>query len=275
MPIYMDVHPDLGDATPDDVAHAHQRDLAIQGEYGVKFLIYWVNAPGGKAFCLVESPDEDSVKACHKAAHGLMPHELVEISGPLLSQFLGDTTMDDQERVMLDGDYDTALRVIMFTDIVGSTDVSTSFGDEIAVALVELHDNVVRAALTEANGRAIKHTGDGVLASFASVSRAIQAAVTIQQQCAELDHDGIRLHLKIGMSPGESVESNNDIYGAAVNMAERICAHAEQDQILASGTVRDLAIGKPVEFVAMGAIGLKGFEDPVPLFEVPWRRDAN
>jgi len=271
MPIYMDVHPDLGGATPDDVAEAHRRDLAIQDEFGVRFLSYWVSGPDGKAFCLVDSPDEESLVACHKASHGLMPHSLIEVSAPMLSQFLGDTTNDDDERAMVGGDYDSALRVIMFTDVEGSTNVSTKEGDDVALDLVRRHDEIVRAALAQERGREIKHTGDGVLASFTSVSRAVHASTAIQRSSADDAAEGPTLGIKIGLSAGEPVEDSNDLYGAAVNLAARICAHAGGGQTLASGTVRDLAIGKEHEFTSKGAIGLKGFPDPVPLFEVDWR----
>ena len=133
------------------------------------------------------------------------------------------------------------------------------------------HDGIVRKALAEAGGREIKHTGDGVLASFTSVSRAVQASVSIQSATTDLEEDGLALRIKIGLSAGKPVEDSNDLYGAAVNLAARICAHAEGEQTLASGTVRDLAIGKGHGFVSKGAIGLKGFPDPVPLFEVDWR----
>lgn len=268
MPIYMDVHENLGDATPDDVAEAHKRDLAIQEQFGVRFLSYWVNVPDAKAFCLAESPDADSLAACHKAAHGLMPHELIEVSAPMLAQFLGDTSKDPDERVMVDDVYDTGLRAIMFTDIEGSTDVSTSHGDQAAFDLVRRHDEIVRSALTDGGGREIKHTGDGVLASFTSVSRAVDASVAIQDATARAVDERPSLRIKIGLSAGEPVDGNNDIYGAAVNLAARICAHAQGDQTLVSGTVRDLALGKGHDFVSQGAIGLKGFPDPVPLFEV-------
>lgn len=274
MPIYMDVHDGLGDATPDDVAAAHQRDLEIQDEFGVRFLSYWVNAPGGKAFCLVESPDADSVKKCHMVAHGLMPHELIEVNGTMLNQFLGDTETDDGDRVMVQGEYDTAIRVIMFTDIAGSTDVSTEHGDRTAVELVERHDELVRGALRASGGREIKHTGDGVLASFTSVSGAIEASMGIQRGRSNGGDETAALRIKIGISAGEPVENNNDIYGASVNMAARICAHAGADQTLASSAVRDLAIGKPYDFINVGDIALKGFADPVRLFEIPWQEAA-
>ena len=270
MPLYMDVHPGLGDATPEDVAEAHRHDLEIQDQFGVRFLSYWFSDPEGKAFCLVEAPDVDSMTACHKAAHGLMPHEVIEIGAPTLAQFMGYTEVDENDRVTVEGRPDTALRAIMFTDIEGSTAVSTSRGDDAAVALVKRHDRIVREALEECGGRIIKRTGDGMFASFTSVLRAVESSVAIQRGTTREHRKGPDLAVKIGLSVGEPVEDSEDLFGASVNLAARICAHAGGGQTLVSGTVRDLAIGKGIDFLSMGAIGLKGFPDPVPLYEVAW-----
>ncbi len=276
MPLYMDVHPGLGDATPEDVAAAHQRDLAIQDDYGVKFLSYWVATDrGGKAFCLVESPDVDSLKACHKAAHGLMPHDVIEVQPSMLDLFMGATSMDDTDRVMVEGVPDTALRAIMFTDIAGSTAVSTTRGDRAAMQLLHRHDTVVRDALSRFSGREVKHTGDGVFASFNSVERAVKASMSIQEGTTEVDDpDDPRLAVKIGLSVGEPVENSNDLFGAAVNLAARLCAHAEGGEILTSSAVRDLTLGKGISFEARGQIGLKGFPEPVSLYSVAWESAA-
>ncbi len=268
----MDVHPGLGDATPEDVAAAHQRDLAVQDDFGVKFLSYWVaTGDDSKAFCLVESPDVDSLKACHKVAHGLMPHDVIEVQPSMLDLFMGSTEKDEDDRVTVDGAPDTALRAIMFTDIAGSTAVSTTRGDRAAMELLRHHDRVVRDALGRYGGREVKHTGDGVFASFTSVLRAVKAAMTIQQGVAGVESaDGPGLAIKIGISVGEPVEDSNDLFGAAVNLAARLCAHAAAGEILTSSAVRDLTIGKGIGYESRGAIGLKGFPEPVPLYSVDW-----
>lgn len=274
MPIYMDVHNGLGDATPEDVAEAHRRDLEVQHEYGVRFLSYWFSDPEGKAFCLVESPDVESLVRCHKIAHGLTPHEVIEVEAPTLAQFMGAAENDAGDRALVGGQPDTALRAIMFTDIQGSTDVSTAHGDEVAMELVRRHNDVVREALDQFGGSEVKHTGDGILASFVSVSKAVESSIVIQQATSHEGDTGPDLKVKIGVTAGEPVEESQDLYGAAVNMAARICAHAGGGQTLVSGTVRDLAIGKEIRFVSQGAIGLKGFPDPIPLYEVDWRGGA-
>lgn len=270
MPIYMDVHPGLGDATPEDVAAAHRRDLEVQHNYGVRFLSYWFSDPEGKAFCLADSPDVESLVECHKAAHGLMPHEVIEVEAPTLAQFMGSSETDEHDRATVDGQPDSALRAIMFTDIEGSTDVSTRHGDAAAFELIQAHNELVREALNGFGGREVKHTGDGILASFVSVSRAIEASIFIQRDCDRRRQEGSKLAIKIGISAGEPVEDSNDLFGASVNLAARICAHAAGGQTLVSGPVRDLAIGKNHQFEGQGTIGLKGFPDPVPLYEVDW-----
>jgi class 3 adenylate cyclase len=274
MPIYMDVHEGLGDATPEDVAEAHRRDLEVQHEYGVRFLSYWFSDPEGKAFCLVESPDVDSLVRCHKVAHGLTPHEVIEVETPTLAQFMGETESDAGDRALVDGKPDSALRAIMFTDIQGSTDVSTQFGDEVAVDLVRRHNDVVRNALDRFDGHEVKHTGDGILASFVSVSKAVEASIVMQRTCAAMVDDGPKLAVKIGLSAGEPVEDSEDLFGASVNLAARICAHAGGGQTLVSGTVKELALGKEIRFVSQGAIGLKGFPEPVLVYEVDWQADG-
>ncbi len=80
MPLYMDVHHQLPEgATADDVAGAHEADMAIQDRYGVTYRSYWVDAKAGKVFCLVEAPDAEAATAVHREAHGLVADEIFEV----------------------------------------------------------------------------------------------------------------------------------------------------------------------------------------------------
>jgi hypothetical protein len=80
MPLYMDVHNHLPEgATFADVSGAHAKDLKIQAEYGVRYLSYWVDANGGKVFCLVDAPDAEAAHAVHRAAHGLVADEIYPV----------------------------------------------------------------------------------------------------------------------------------------------------------------------------------------------------
>ena len=268
----MDIHESLGGASPEDVAAAHKRDLEMQDAYGVRWLTYWFNDAGGKAFCLVESPDAETAVACHKEAHGLTPHRMIEVSGESMAGFFGEWQMDDDHRVVHEADTpDAALRTIMFTDIVGSTEISSRHGDDAAIEVLGSHDDVVRGCLHEWGGREVKHTGDGILSSFVSVSGAVACAVAIQRQLAGGNASEQRSpQVSIGMAAGEPVSSSDDLFGASVNLASRLCSHGGPGEILVSRAVRDLSIGKPQAFEAAGQLALKGFDDPVEVYRVPW-----
>ena len=80
MPTFLDVHSLEGGVSVDDVAKAHQADLATQEKHGVKYLRYWVDEKAGKIFCLVEAPDAEAANTVHREAHGLVADEIYEVT---------------------------------------------------------------------------------------------------------------------------------------------------------------------------------------------------
>jgi len=166
-----------------------------------------------------------------------------------------------------------AVTTVIFTDMVGSTDLTQSIGDDMAQEAVRRHNTIVRNALRDFQGREIKHTGDGIMASFASASHAIDASIQIQQQIAQ--HNAKRpdlpLWLRIGMNAGEPIQEENDLFGTTVQLAARVCAQATAQQIFCSGVIHDLSAGKAVQFEPRGSFPLKGFREPVPIYEILWR----
>lgn len=271
MPIFMDIHENLGEVTEQDIKAAHQQDLAIQDEYGVQFLTFWFNSPDGQAFCLVDAPTKEAAVAVHKGSHGLVPHNMVEVDRPTVSRFMGDWERNAPDIARHDdSQLDTGLRAIMFTDLAGSTEISSRQGDARAMEVLAQHDDIVRTALSACGGREVKHTGDGIFASFSYVSRAVDCALQIQRSYDEASVvDTQAPRVRIGISAGEPVSHHDDLFGAVVNLAARICGHASPGQILVSSAVRELSVGKPVTFRDRGPIALKGFDDPIRLFEVP------
>jgi class 3 adenylate cyclase len=271
MPIFMDVHKDLGDASEEDIKAAHQRDLDIQDEYGVQFLTFWFNSPGEDAFCLVDAPSKEAVTTVHKHAHGLVPHDIIEVERPTVSKFMGEWEKNIPGIARNENaEVDTGLRAIMFTDLVGSTQISSRDGDARALEVLARHDQIVRESLGAHGGREVKHTGDGILSSFSHVSKAVDSAIKIQLDFGEPrrpeSDDG---RVRIGISAGEPVDRHQDLFGAVVNLASRICGHAGPGQILVSSAVRELSVGKPTSFQDQGPIALKGFDDPIRLFDIP------
>ena len=79
MPLFMDIHRKVDGLTPEAVRAAHQRDLEVQGQYGVNYRQYWFDENSGKVFCLVEAPDAESAARVHREAHGLVADEINEV----------------------------------------------------------------------------------------------------------------------------------------------------------------------------------------------------
>ena len=79
MPLYMDIHRNVEGLSPQAVAEAHQKDLEVQDEYGVKYHRYWYNDETGEVFCLAEAPSKEAAEAVHREAHGLTADEIIEV----------------------------------------------------------------------------------------------------------------------------------------------------------------------------------------------------
>lgn len=79
MPLFMDEHRKVEGLTAEAVAHAHQRDLEVQGKHGVRFVNYWFNEQAGRVYCLVEAPNREAAQAVHREAHGLVADEIIEV----------------------------------------------------------------------------------------------------------------------------------------------------------------------------------------------------
>jgi len=160
---------------------------------------------------------------------------------------------------------DAGFQTVLFTDLVGSTELTQQMGDEAAQVLLERHDSIVRAAVEQHQGREVKHTGDGIMATFGSPVSAAQAAQQMQRQ---LTAEQIRV--RVGLNAGEPVARGSDLFGTAVQLAARVTDRAQAGQILVSNVVRELCAGKPLTFDPTGAATLKGFEKPVHLHELAY-----
>ena len=137
---------------------------------------------------------------------------------------------------------DTGLRGIVVTDIVGSTELTARLGDVAALELIRVHDAIVRRALARHDGREVKHIGDGIMAAFGQVANAVRAAADIQLQFQKYNSEATEsLRVRIGIHAGEPVADHNDLFGATVQMAFRLCSEAEGDVILVSELVRELS----------------------------------
>ncbi|MDP2955175.1 MAG: adenylate/guanylate cyclase domain-containing protein, partial [Longimicrobiales bacterium] len=178
-------------------------------------------------------------------------------------------------------------RTILFTDVEGSTAMTQRLGDAKAREVLREHERIVREALRAHGGSEVKTMGDGFMASFSSATRALECAIAMQRAFASHNAGvGARLaspksaassaptepiRVRIGLNAGEPIAEDEDLFGTAVILAARIAAQAEGGEILASDVVRQLVAGKGFLFSDRGGVALRGFEDPVRLYEVRWR----
>jgi class 3 adenylate cyclase len=277
MPVYMDIHEIPPGTTAEDVAKAHSHDVEVQGKYGVNYSKYWLNESAGKVFCLCHAPNAEAAVQVHKEAHGLMPERLIQVEPEMAALFLGSGEINTAGAVLLPGagadDRDPGIRTILFTDMVGSTSLTQELGDEAAMKLLHEHDSVVRQSLADLGGREIKHTGDGIMASFVSAAAAVKCASQIQSELSKQGggSEERALKVRIGVAAGEPVEHHDDLFGATVQLAARLCAFAQPDQIMVASVVQELCLGKKFPFKSAGKQSLKGFDREMDVYEVDWR----
>jgi class 3 adenylate cyclase len=188
-----------------------------------------------------------------------------------------------------------ALQTILFTDLVGHTEMMSRLGDERGRDVLREHERITREVLRANGGTEVKTMGDGFMASFGSVTKAVECAIALQRAFAERDSVGAPLgdrtgeggaepndapmqnqhieplSVRVGLNAGEPIEEDGDLFGATVILASRIAAKAEGGEILVADTVRGLCSGKGFLFADRGEFVAKGFEEPVRVYEVSWR----
>ena len=211
---------------------------------------------------------------------------LVVLEGDSMAPYLGDAEAVYRAVVGFLGEAEQSLAVrefpeagaavhtILFSDVEGSASLTERLGDAGAREVLRTYERIVREALWAHGGSEVKTTGDGFMASFTSATRALECAIAMQRAFAghnETEEEPIRV--RIGLNAGEPIAEAKDLFGTAVILAARIAARAEGGEILAANVVRELAAGKGFLFADRGETVLRGFEDPVRLYDVRWREE--
>ncbi len=163
------------------------------------------------------------------------------------------------------------VHTILFTDVEGSTALTQRLGDAKAREVLREHERTVREALKSHAGSEVKTTGDGFMTSFSSATRALECAVAKQRAFAEHNETAEEpILVRVGLNAGEPIAEEKDLFGTAVIEAARIAAAAKGGEILVSNVVRELAKGKDFLFADRGEVALRGFDEPVRLYELRW-----
>lgn len=165
---------------------------------------------------------------------------------------------------------------LLFTDVEGSTALTSRSGDAAGRALLRSCEDLIREQVVKHGGREVKALGDGLMVAFSSARRAIGCAIDIQkalEKQSRSSNNGLRV--RMGLNAGEAIHEGDDLFGAAVNAAARIAAIAAGGEILVSEVVKALAGRVPdAEFVERGVVELKGFDERFRLFEVAWKQET-
>jgi len=269
---------------------------SVSGEVRAEFLEQGIPIDVGDLLPRVKAPtlvihrlgDEAIPSAAgQRIAAGIPDARFVPLEGTMHVPFLGESdavvgAIDE----FLDEDAATPrlapddVHTILFTDVEGSTALTQRLGDAKARELLREHERITREALKAHGGSEIKTMGDGFMASFTSATKALECAIAMQRAFAQRNESAEEsIRVRIGLNAGEPIAEDDpggrgDLFGTAVNMAARIAAKADGGEVLASNVVRELVAGKRFLFNDRGETELRGFEDPVRLYEVRWGEEA-
>ena len=212
------------------------------------------------------------VRAGQKLAAGIPDARFLAIDSEeravaLIEEFAGTTAKPESVKP-------GAFRTILFTDVEGSTAFTQRLGDEKGREVLREHERITRECLRAHGGSEINTMGDGFMASFSSATKALECAIAMQRAFAEHNQSAEQpVLVRVGLNAGEPIAEEEDLHGTAVIEAARITAAAAGGEILVSNVVKELAKGKNFLFADRGETSLRGFEDPVRLFEVRWREE--
>jgi len=162
----------------------------------------------------------------------------------------------------------SSFRTMLFTDIEGHTAMMQRLGDTKGRDVLREHERITREALAAHGGTEVKTMGDGFMASFGSTQKAVECAIDLQKAFASISGEPIRI--RVGINAGEPIAEDDDLFGTSVILAARTAAKAQGGEILVTNVVRELVAGKGFQFTDRGETEMKGFEEPVRLYEVPW-----
>ncbi len=171
-------------------------------------------------------------------------------------------------------DHPGSLRIILFTDIEGHTAIMQRLGDERGREVLREHERITRAALRDHGGHEVKTMGDGFMASFSSAQKALECAIALQRSIEQANRESQIVNreflLRVGINAGEPIAEDGDLFGNAVIAASRIAGLSQGGEILVANVVRELTAGKGFLFSDRGDHALRGFEDPVRVWQLRW-----
>lgn len=241
MPIFMDRHPLKGGVTVKDLADAHEEDTKIQDNYGCKTLTYWFDEKRQIAWCLVEAPDKKAIEEMHKNSHGSVFDYIIEVECNTVEIFLGRVA--NPNLIKLE-EYinETAYRTVMFIELKYSLSVKSKPKAYKKNEPVNINIDFIKQVLKKYDGCVVNNSNEGIMATFVSVPNSIKCAEEIQNQIKRYNKKSTSKNLSaiISLCTGSPVTENREFFGDTIQLAKRLCAIAEEGQIIVSSTMTDI-----------------------------------
>lgn len=244
MPLFMDIHL-VGEISVEDTRKAHLADLAVQEKYGVKYHQYWFNEKAGTVYCLMEGPDKESCEATHREANGITACQIIEVEGGMYDIFMGENQKVDHGLVRHeDGEIDSGYRFILSLDMIAHTTSKDSI-DFDQLKLPKKHKNISLQLVADCNGKIIKTAGfDTIVAIFENPDNVLRCAYEIQKEFIHSqnrdDPTFDEVLFNMGISVGQPVTENKGFFEKAIQMSQRLCFIAGDNEIIISKLFEEL-----------------------------------
>lgn len=241
----MDLHIVPG-ITAKDAAEAHRKDIDVENFFGCKTMTYWVDEDRGNAFCLIQAPNKEAVIEMHNKAHGLIPHEIIEVNESVVDAFLGRINDPESFDTLSDSDVklfnDPAFRTVMLVQTEDEGLLKHKYGHSTFQSARDVLNERIDKLASNHKGRPVDLDKTGTVVSFDTSRQAVLCAMDIQKS---IDHQSGILGLKCGIHAGVPVGQHGELFGSTLRMAEYLCWVGDENQIIPSSLVRDF-YGIPV-----------------------------
>ena len=239
MPVYMDHHDVPGGLSPEEVAHIHKQDVAIQDEFGCKALTYWYDDKRNNAFCLIDAPNKKALLSMHQHSHGEIPNKVIEVDPQILESFYGQIEKphkaDDSE---LHINYDSPSRTILVVTLnMSRPDLITKSVKE---SLEKFSKNVI-GELNQFEGNVVNHRSESFLVAFKSVTNAVSCALYIKTMFEAFTKNNRAANIisNISINTGIPVTDKDGLFESSIKLAEWMC-HVVKEQVVVSSEVKNI-----------------------------------
>ncbi len=241
MPIFMDIH-DTTKATAEDIAAAHQMDLALQEEFKCKFVYFWHDIPNYTGFCVYEAPDKESIINLHNEAHPAnMPNQIIEVELSDLESFLGkiaDIAWSNNNSLFEGYINEITHRTMMYLEIVNPILFSSQTRKIKFTELLKLQKKIIKDSFLKFEGKIVSWENDNILSSFLLKENAIKCSIDIQKNIIKLSSNkNIKFSVSMGLSFGAPVTESDNLFGDVINLAKKLGYIAGENQILISSSL--------------------------------------